>query len=589
MALVHMPLLTDLFKLFAIAIAVLLASARLRVPSIVAFLVAGVVAGPHGLGLIRHADEVELLAEVGVILLLFAIGMEFSFEQLGRMRKAVFVGGSLQLAFTAAVAVGVSLAAGLTPAQGVFNGFLFALSSTAIVLKLLQQKGEMDAPHGKAALGILIFQDVAVVPMMLLVPILAGQSEAGGSFSGVAKGAAIALAAVAAARWGVPRLLHAIARTRDREFFLLSVVAVCLGVAWATSKAGLSLSLGAFLAGLIISESEYRHQAVSHILPIKDLFTTLFFVSIGMLLDVRLVAERPLAVVGLAALVLLGKGAVAAAAAFFIGYPLRTTLLAGIAVSQVGEFSFVIAQSGLGYGLLDRADYQLFLAVSVLTMAATPLIFSAAPRTAALVGRLPLPERLVQGFGAPPDARTAAAKTAHLVIIGYGVNGRNLAGAAKRVGVDYEIIEMNADVVRAERAAGEPISFGDATQEGVLAHVNAAAARVIVVAVSDPSATRRITEQARAMNPKAFLIVRTRYVQELPALYDLGASRVVPEEFETSVQIFSLALRAFGLERPKIDAIAGEVRENGYAVFRTHAKHDDETFDRTRFRDDDEA
>lgn len=581
----ELPLLTDLFKLFAVSIVVLLVNSRLRIPAIVGFLVTGVLAGPHGLGLVQHAEEVEVLAEVGVILLLFAIGIEFSFEQLGRIRKAVFVGGTLQLLFTFGAALAVSRFAGLTYAQGVFNAFLFSLSSTAIVLKLLQQRGQMDSPHGKVSLGILIYQDIAVVPMMLLVPYLAQSSDAASSLGGVLTGFGVAALVVVAARWVVPRLLHTIARTRDREFFLLTVVAICLGVAWATNQVGLSLSLGAFLAGLIISESEYSQEAMGNILPLKDLFTTLFFVSIGMLLDVRTIVEQPLLVLSLTVLVLGIKAFIAALAAFFLGYPLRTTLLVGIALSQVGEFSFVIAQTGLDHGLMNARDYQLYLAVSVLTMAATPFVIMAAPRIAALISRLPLPPVVVTGFGAPPDETTASKKTGHLVIVGYGVNGRNLAGAAKKLGIAYDVLEMNADVVRAERHAGEPIWFGDATQESVLEHVNVAQARVVVIAVSDPAATRRITRLVRKQNGKGFIIVRTRYVQELRALYELGASRVVPEEFETSVQIFSLALRAFGQSRQKVDEIANEVRDNGYALFRTLIRHEDETFDRTRMED----
>lgn len=575
----EIQLLSDIFRLFGISIGVLFICSRLKIPTIVGFLLTGLVAGPHGLGFVEHTHAVEVMAEVGVVLLLFTIGMEFSIDQLLRIKKAVLLGGSLQVGLTIALAAGIAQAFGLPWAQGVFIGFLLALSSTAIAIKLLQNKGMMDSPHGGATLGILIFQDIAVVPMMLAIPLLGGGAEGSllESLLGLGKGFAIIAAVFVAARWGVPIVLHQIARSRDREFFLLAVVTICLLVAWATNQVGLSLSLGAFLAGLIISESEYSHQALGSILPFKDVFTTFFFVSIGMLLDLHTIVEQPVLVFSLTLGVLALKIAAAALAAMFLGYPLRTMVMVGAALSQVGEFSFVLAKSGLELSLIEQSGYQLFLAVSVLTMALTPVALRAAPALERLLALLPLPERVRHGLSAE-SASAATKNSGHLVIIGFGLNGQNLAKAARASGIVYDALEMNADVVRAERAKGEPIWYGDATHEAVLEHVNVAHARAVAVAIQDPVATRRIVKLVREHNPGCFLVVRTRFAHELKPLYEAGASRVIPEEFETSIQIFAVTLQEFGRPQPEIDAIVADVRRNNYDLFRNLAGHDEGLF-----------
>lgn len=576
----EIPLLGDIFKLFALSIGVLFVCSRFKIPSIVGFLATGIVAGPHGAGFVEHSHAVEVMAEVGVVLLLFTIGMEFSIEQLLRIKKAVLLGGALQVAFTFAATVALAIVLGLSVAQGIFVGFILALSSTAIALKLIQQRGEMEAPHGKAALGILIFQDIAVVPMMLMIPLLGGASgNLSESLLGLGKGFLIVGLVFVAARWLVPKILYRIAKTRDREFFLLSIVAICLSVAWATNQVGLSLSLGAFLAGLIISESEYSHQAIGHILPFKDVFVTIFFVSIGMLLDLHVIWGNPIWVVGLTLGVLLLKTLVGGFATLFLGYPLRTMALTGLALSQVGEFSFVLAKSGLDVGLMTAEHYQIFLAVSILSMVATPAMLGASPQIVKLLMALPLPEKVKSGFAPPPD-RAVTKNIDHLVIIGYGINGRNLAAAARASGIPYDVVEMSPDVVREEQGRGEPIWYGDASSEAVLEHVNVSHARVIAIAISDPVATRRATQAVRHLNTHARVVVRTRYTKDIKDLYDLGASRVIPEEFETSIQIFSDTLNAFEREPAEIERLVAEARNNNYGLFLKFSKLEDDLFKR---------
>ncbi|MDO9527812.1 MAG: cation:proton antiporter [Syntrophales bacterium] len=564
------PLLNDILIILGLSIAVLFICHRLRVPAIVGFLLTGMLAGPYGLGLVEAVHEVEILAEVGIVLLLFTIGIEFSLKDLMRSRKSVLMGGSIQVLLTLLVTFVIVWQLGQSIGKSIFIGFLVALSSTAIVLKLIQERAEVDSPHGRTTLGILIFQDVIIVPMILVTPLLAGATGNSGEYALflLAKGIGIIGLVIVSAKWIVPHVLFQIARTRSRELFLLSVVVMCLAVAWITSSAGLSLALGAFLAGLIISESEYSHQALGNILPFRDVFISFFFVSIGMLLDIGFLFRQPGTIVLLTLSVLALKAIIAGFATILLGFPLRTAILVGLALSQVGEFSFILSKAGIEHGLLTEDTYQMFLAFSVLSMAATPFIIALAPRLADFTLRLPIPKRLISGFYPVPETKIAGKKN-HLIIIGYGVNGRNVARTAKVAGIPYVIIEMNPETVRNEQAEGEPIYYGDATQEAVLQHADIRDAMVVIVAIADCAATRRITEIARRLNQKAHIIIRTRYLQEMKPLYELGASEVIPEEFETSVEIFSRVLAKYLIPRDEIERLVAEVRSGGYEMFRS--------------------
>ncbi|PIU54076.1 MAG: potassium transporter KefB, partial [Deltaproteobacteria bacterium CG07_land_8_20_14_0_80_60_11] len=432
------PILTDLVIIFGLSIVVLFICHQLRVPATVGFILTGILAGPHLLGLVSAIHEVEILAEIGVILLLFTIGVEFSFANLLQIRQSVLVAGPIQVAATCLAGLVLALQFGKTMGEAVFIGFLMSLSSTAIVLKLLQERAEVDTPHGRTSLGILIFQDIIIVPMMLLVPLLAGASEnIGVSFLiMLAKGVVIIGLVIASAKWVVPRVLFQIARTGSRELFLLSIVLICISVAWLTAQAGLSLALGAFLAGLIVSETEYSHQALGNILPFRDVFASFFFISIGMLLDVDFLLKNPGIIALLTLGVLLVKAILAGSAALFLKFPLRTAVLVGLALCQVGEFSFILSKVGQSQGLFSGDSYQLFLDVTIITMVATPLMMALAPRAADLILRWPLPQRLKLGAHLSEEIDKSIPGD-HLIIVGFGVSGRNLARAAKTGGIPY--------------------------------------------------------------------------------------------------------------------------------------------------------
>lgn len=562
--------LREVIIILALSTIVILVCHQLKIPSLIGFLLTGVLAGPHGLGFIEGVHEVEILADIGIIFLLFTIGMEFSFQHLLHIRKSVLIGGPLQVLFTILLTVGTVLAFQFSLPQAIFVGFLLSLSSTAIVLKILQERLEMDSPHGKTILGILLFQDLIIVPMMLLTPMLAGKA---GKISTALltlgfKAVLIIVVVYFSSTWLVPKLLYEVTKTKNKELFLLSIVAIGLLVAWLTASAGLSLALGAFLAGLIIAESEYSHQALGNILPFRDIFVSFFFVSVGMLLNIVFLGQHLGLILGLTAGVLLMKTVTGALAAATQNYPLRTMILSGLALSQVGEFAFVLSKAGSEYGLLSPDGYQLFLAVSIMTMALTPVMIKLSPHTTELVMRLPVSQRMTAPLVPLPEQASLTLQN-HLVIIGFGLNGQNVAWAAKASGIPYAIIETNATTVRNAKEQGENIVYGDATQELILQHVHIQAAQVVVIAISDPIATQRVTAAIRRLTPHVYLIVRTRFVKEMEPLHKLGADAVIPEEFETSIEIFTLVMQKYLVPPSEIERFIAKVRANGYDMFRS--------------------
>jgi CPA2 family monovalent cation:H+ antiporter-2 len=570
-------MLSSIVIIFGLSILVLFACYRLRIPTIVGFLLTGVLAGPSGFRLVQATQDVEMLAQIGVVLLLFSIGIEFSFKQLLSIKKIMLLGGTLQVVLTI-VAVGmIALQIGRSPSESVFMGFVLSLSSTAIVLKQLQEKAEVESPHGKISLGILIFQDLVAIPMMLLVPFLSGSMHHPVTSIVLLfiKLCLIVLVLLLGIKWIVPSVLFQAAKTRSREIFLLTIIVICFSIAWLTSTLGLSIALGAFLAGLIISESEFSYQALGSILPFRDVFTSIFFISIGMLFDVRYFMQHP-ALIGLVSLgVLFIKTLIAGTSTGILGFPLRTMVLVGLALGQVGEFSFILMQAGFDSHIIDRNVYNLFLGVSILTMAMTPIVMGAGNLLTRAMLKLPLPARLKSGLNTQ-EMDIGLIQTQgledHLVIIGYGINGRNVARAAKVAGIPYIIIEMNPETVRKEKSQGVPIYYGDATSDAVLLHAYIQKARVLVVAIPDIVATRRVIEVARKLNPLVHIIARTRFFQEMAPLYELGASEVIPEEFETSVEIFTRVLLKYLVSSEKIEHFIAEVRSDGYQMFRSISK-----------------
>jgi CPA2 family monovalent cation:H+ antiporter-2 len=453
--------------------------------------------------------------------------------------------------------------------EGIFVGFVVSLSSTAIVLKVYADRLEIDSLHGRLSVGILLFQDMAVIPMMLLIPSLHQWETAQPSavFLALAKAGVGVAALLLLARFLIPRLLKEIIRLNSREILAMTVLLVCLGTAWLAHRFGLSLGMGAFLAGMVISESDYVHEIAAQILPFRDVFNGIFFISVGMLLDLPfLFANLPLvlAMVGAVALV---KAVSTGWTVRALGYSWRVAVVTGVGLLQIGEFSFLLLSQGYRENLLGPSQYQFLLAITVLTMTATPFLMGAAPWLARKWDRW-----VVHGADFPETGEEAAIRKTgmenHVIIAGYGMNGKNLARVLKSTRVPYAVVDLNDAQVREGRDAGEPMFYGDVHRPEILDRLGVARARILVLAISDPMATRRAVAIARRSNPDLFILVRTRLVADVDDLIALGANAVIPEEFETSVEIFARVLSEYHVPDHVIRQQEAVIRSGTYRILR---------------------
>jgi CPA2 family monovalent cation:H+ antiporter-2 len=549
--------LRDLIVLFGISVVVSYAFRLLRLSSIAGFLVAGAVIGPYGLGLISSVEDVERMSEIGVMLLLFSIGVEFSTEKLLRMKWLALGGGSLQMLVTAALTALIVRPWVGSVRLAIFTGILIALSSTVIALRLLYERGQAFAPQGAAALAILIFQDIAVVPAMMFLPILTGQ-QAVDPVDVMATMAVsiVAVSIILVAAWIVaPKVIAATIASRSRDIFILSVIVIVLGIAYVTSRAGLSTALGAFIAGIVISESEYSHQVLSDVLPFRETFNCLFFVSIGMLLDPSFFMAHAGTILLLSAAVLIGKTALTTVIVAALGIPVRIAVMVGLYLGQIGEFSLVLLTAAGMIGALPEGFDQYILSVTLFTMVAATFM-------AALANRV---GRMHTSLHTPPETLELSD---HTVIIGYGLNGQNVAASLRARSIPYVILELNPRTVRTARANGEPIYYGDAVSEVILTSIGVARAQCVVLAISDPMATRMAVATARRLNPGTYIIARTRYIAEIEELYAIGADTVIAEEFETSLEIIRRILGRLGYRPATIDRQVLTLRQRRYEMFR---------------------
>ncbi len=558
------PLLKDLIILMVAAVPITFFFHKLGIPTIVGFLITGVVIGPYGLALITNIHEVEVLAEIGIVLLLFTIGLEFSITKLLKIRKEVLLGGGLQVGFTTVLILAIERFLGQPLPVALLMGFIISLSSSAIVLKLLIDKGEVNAPYGHLSVGMLLFQDICIVPMVLILQGFGGTGDA--FFLSIAKSLLVAVIAVvvivAAASYLVPKFLYQIVRLRSREIFILTILLLCLGTAWLTSFFGLSLALGAFIAGLVISESEYSNQIIAEILPFRDTFQSLFFISIGMLLELYYFVNQIPLLLGIAIAIFIIKALIIIGVGQILRYPLRLNIMVGISLAQIGEFSFILIKMGNEYGLLTVSYYQTLLAASILTMGMTPFLFERSSDIAFNIGRL------LKLKVTAPDVSEKTAMSNHVTIVGFGINGQNLARVLKEIGIQYIILDMHADRVRQAKKEGHNVVYGDCSHPDVLKGIGVERTRMVVFAISDPIATRRGVIAVKDLNEKASILVRTRYINEVEELYRLGASQVIPEEFETSVEIFSRVLHDYRIPTNIIQNQIDIIRHEGYVMLR---------------------
>ena len=569
-------ILREIVVLFILSIIVVLVCLRFRLPSIVGFLLTGVLCGPSALGLIPTPEAVDTMADVGVAFLMFSIGMELSGKELVRLKKPLFLGGSMQVLLTMAF-VFVLTFWWCGPRLGIVYGCMVTLSSTAIVLSLLQQKALVESPQGQVCLAVLIFQDLAIVPMVLIFPLLSGglELDTNSMLLAAGKGVLVIGGILLFGKYLLHRLMFSVVSTRSRELMLMTTLGLCLAVALITSWLGLSLALGAFLAGLMMAESEYSLNTLESIMPFKEVFSSIFFISVGMLLDVRFFLTHLPVIALCAAAIIAAKILMVAPAVRILRYSMRTAILAAFSLAQVGEFSFVLAKSALGLELISNDSYQIFLAASILTMVLTPLLIGVAPRMAGTV----LKRSDVQNAEAAADdgmeqheensgiIRDGRQLRDHLIIIGFGIGGKIMAHGAKRCGIPYIISEMNPDTVERYRST-EPIRHGDASFPLVLEHLGAATARALAILTSDPAGSRAIIANARAMNPSLHIIVRTRFLGNLDSYKEVGANEVIPEEFETSLEVFARVLNHYLVPRQTIDQYVSAIRRENYGMQR---------------------
>jgi CPA2 family monovalent cation:H+ antiporter-2 len=520
---------------------------RLGQPVILGYLLAGVAIGPFTPGPTASTHSVQVLAEIGVAFLMFALGAEISLAELQNMGRVAAIGGTLQILFTMGLGPLLAPQLGLTLAQGVFLGALMALSSTVVALKVLMERGESGALHGRIALGILIAQDLAVVPMAIVLPSVVAGGEgllADLALAALKAGGVLVGAYVVGFRL-VPALLARAAVTRTRELFLLGVVALALGTAVLTQYAGLSLAFGAFLAGLAVAESDYRQQVIAEVLPLRDLFASLFFVSIGMLIDPRTLLSEAAIIAALSVVIVVGKAGIVAAVVLLLGMPARVAVLAGLSLAQVGEFSFVLARLGVEANAIPSSVFDLTLATALVTIVLTPSLVRVAPLILHLLQSIPGARR---AFVEPAEpSPTVEGMAHHAVICGYGRVARELGDALEARGIRYLVIEYNPEVANDLREQGVPVIYGDAANPAVLEHARLDRARLLAILMPDASAAELATRHARAMSPRLDIVARGGGVGHLDRLRAAGATEVVQPEFEAAQEVIRHSLRRFGL------------------------------------------
>ena len=526
---------------------------RLGQPPLIGFLLAGALLGPFGLGLLSDVGVVEVLADLGVVLLLFTVGLELSLGNLRRLGKLVWVAGPIQVVGTIALVLAVAAAGGYPFSRSLLFGYMVSLSSTAIVLRLLLDRHELDSPHGRSLIGILIFQDLAVVPMLLSISVVAHRGPGGAMPILLQTGKTVLTAGVllVVARFVIPRFIGALAGTRQKEIFVVAVLFLVLGSALATSWAGLSAALGAFLAGLVLSESEYGHQALADVTSFRDVFNAVFFVSIGMLFNPRVLLQQPLLVAVLLALILVWKTVAGGAAVLVMGYGFRVATVVGLSLAQIGEFSFVLLRQVQGAGLISNVMYQTFLAAAIITMIATPFLSEVSHAVAF---------RVASGEPAPRGPKASPVPEGLILVIGFGHMGETVARVLQRARAPFRVVDL--DPVRVKKGIQKlvPIEYGDSTNDVVLRRNGIEKARAAIILVSDPRATRQTIRHCRTLAPGLFVLARTRYVAEIPGLVAAGADEVIAEEFETSLEIARRAVKRLEIPLPWVESETQEIR-----------------------------
>ncbi|MBF2063448.1 MAG: cation:proton antiporter [Calothrix sp. C42_A2020_038] len=566
-------LIIDLVSVLTVAACGGLFAALLRQPVLLGYLIGGMVVGPTGLGLIKELIQVETLAQFGVAFLLFALGVEFSLAELKKVKGIALGGGTAQIVLTIAVTVlvcGVTGAWGTLPAKGVFLGSILSLSSTAVVLKCLMERNETETPHGQVLLGILVIQDLALGLMLAVLPALDKPAELIGVaiLMALVKIGLFAAGAVLIGKWLIPPLLRLLARTESKELFLLGVVALCLGIALLTEYLGLSIEMGAFVAGLMISEVEYADQTLTYVEPLRDIFASLFFASIGMLIDPLFLWNNLELILGLVALVLLGKFLIVTPIVKLFRYPLKTAIIAGIGLAQIGEFSFVLASKGQILGLVSRRIYLLILGTTAVTLIITPFLLRLVPILFDWIESIPWLQPFINAEVNPIEISDDLPFKDHIVVCGYGRVGKNLIKLLQMHDLPIIVIDQSESRIQQLREAKIPYVYGNCVSLHVLEAAGVNAAKGMAIALPDPMSSRLSLKRALELSPELDIVVRANNDKNIEVFYQLGAGEVVQPEFEASLQMATHLLTDLGLSPILIQREMKEIRDRHYLDLR---------------------
>ncbi|MFM7365418.1 MAG: cation:proton antiporter [Cuspidothrix sp.] len=565
-------LIVDLVAVFAAAACSGLLAALLKQPVLLGYLIGGMVVGPSGLRLIKELIQVETLAQFGVAFLLFALGVEFSLAELKKVKAIALGGGALQIILTILITVlvcGITGFWGTLPAKGVFLGSILSLSSTAVVLKCLMERNETETPHGQVMLGILVVQDLALGLMLAVLPALHEPGEAIGIAVVMAllKIGLFAAGAVVVGIWLIPPLLRLLASTESKELFLLGVVTICLGIALFTESLGLSIEMGAFVAGLMISEVEYADETLTIVEPLRDIFASLFFAAIGMLIDPVFLWQNLELILGLVALVFIGKFLIITTLVKLFRYSLKTALIVGLGLSQIGEFSFVLASEGQALGLVSRHIYLLILGTTAVTLMLTPFILRLVPFVFDFAESIPW----FRSYLANDQVRDLSAdlpQKNHIVVCGYGRLGKNLVKLLQQYQLPVVVIDQSESRIQQLREAGIPYVYGNAVSLHVLETAGVNHAQGMAIALPDPASIRLCLKRSLELCPKLDTVVRATQDKNIEVLYQLGAKEVVQPEFEAGLEMVNHLLITVGLLPEVVRQKIQQIRQDHYLDLR---------------------
>ena len=575
-------LLQNMSIILITAVLVLLIFNKLKLPTMIGLFITGIVLG-H---VVNDTSMISTLSELGVIFLLFIIGLEFSVEKFSAIKRYALIGGILQVVITTILITLLGFALKLPWTSALFLGFLVAFSSTAIVMKIMQQRHITHSVQGRVTLGILIFQDIAVIIVILLTPILGGESVELHLLPQLAvKAVGLGLIIFAGAKWFIPLALRDAARTKNRDLFLLLTLFICMGTTFATSLIGIGPELGAFIAGLLISRTEYSHQTLGYIQPFQDVFMSLFFISIGLMVNLHLFLANIGIIVMLTVIIVIINFSATFITGMALKLPTKVSVSIAILLSQIGEFSFVLAKEGMAYGLMTSQFFSVFLGVSILTMSLTPFFEKATPQIVKVFARFPYFQVDDELKALPEELEEKGDVEDHVILVGLGRNGKHIAKACRQFHIPIRIVDMNPTIVENQQALGLPIIYGRASNESVLKELNITSAQCIVISASTYEETMKTIDAAKRLNPDIHIIVRTRYLKSIDDVIEAGADEVIPKEFETSIMMFTRIMDYYNKDVDEITDAVNDLRSNNYDAFRTVTSEDISTYLNYKYTD----